>query len=69
MKFENRSLQQKEAQKNGNRMRVNFCSLKYNLTLAIRETRLNRLIFMENNQIKGDIGVILNNYFGLNQKK
>lgn len=50
-------------------MGVNFCSLKNNLTLAIRETRLNRMVYVEDNQIKGDIGVILNSYFGLDRKK
>lgn len=37
--------------------------------MAIRETFLNRLVFVEDNQIKGDIGVVLNAYFGLDRKK
>lgn len=50
-------------------MRVNVCSMKRNLTMAILETYKNRLVYVEDNQIKGEIGVILNAFFGLNRKK
>lgn len=50
-------------------MKVRFCNLEQNFTLAVKEMRRNRFIYVEDNQIKGILGHVLNKYLGLGQKK
>lgn len=46
---------------------MKLCTVQ-NLTIAVREILMNNFIYVEKNQMKGTIGTILSQYYGMSSE-